>query len=121
MPLSDKEIRDLRPTSKRQRVSCGDSLLVVVESVGRGSGKSFVGTTRFPPGRSGKQVDVRIGVYGKGAGKWTLKAAREEWERIRDWSREAGRHPKEAKAGDDQGPSKTFQDAIEHMPHEATE
>ena len=113
MPLSDKEIRDLRPTSKRQRVSCGDSLLVVVESVGRGGGKSFVGTTRFPPGRSGKQVDVRIGVYGKGAGKWTLKAAREEWERIRDWSRETGRHPKEAKAGDDQGPSKTLQDAID--------
>ena len=113
MPLSDKEIRDLRPTSKRQRVSCGDSLLVVVESVGRGGGKSFVGTTRFPPGRSGKQVDVRIGVYGKGAGKWTLMAAREEWERIRDWSRETGRHPKEAKAGDDQGPSKTLQDAID--------
>ena len=45
MPLSDKEIRDLRPTSKRQRVSCGDSLLVVVESVGRGGGKSFLGTT----------------------------------------------------------------------------
>ena len=72
-----------------------------------------MGTTRFPPGRSGKQVDVRIGVYGKGAGKWTLKAAREEWERIRDWSRETGRHPKEAKAGDDQGPSKTLQDAID--------
>ena len=69
-----------------------------------------MGTTRFPPGRSGKQVDVRIGVYGKGASKWTLRAAREEWERIRDWSRETGRHPKEAKAGDDQGPSKTLQD-----------
>ena len=95
MPLSDREIRDLKPTSKRQRVSCGDSLLVVVESIGRVGGKSFVGKTRFPPGRSGKQVDVRIGVYGKGAGKWTLKAAREEWERIRDWSRETGRHPEE--------------------------
>ena len=108
MPLSDKEIRDLRPTSKRQRVSCGDSLLVVVESVGRGGGKSFVGTTRFPPGRSGKQVDVRIGVYGKGAGKWTLKAAREEWERIRDWSRETGRHPKERRR---QERPRTLQDA----------
>ena len=72
-----------------------------------------MGTTSFPPGRSGKQVDVRIGVYGKGAGKWTLKAAREEWERIRHWSRETGRHPKEAKEEDDQGPSKTLQDAID--------
>ena len=113
MPLSDKEIRDLAPTSKRQRVSCGDSLLVVVESVGRGGGKSFVGTTRFPPGRSGKQVDVRIGVYGRGAGKWTLLAARKEWERIRDWSREAGRDPREARAGEDQGPSKTLDEAIQ--------
>ena len=54
MPLSDKEIRDLAPTFKRQRVSCGGSLLVVVESVGRGGGESFLGRTRFPPGRSGK-------------------------------------------------------------------
>ena len=46
---------------------------------------------RFPPGRSGKQLDVRIGVYGRGAGKWTLLAARKEWERIRDWSGESGR------------------------------
>ena len=113
MPLSDKEIRDLAPTSKRQRVSCGDSLLVIVESVGRGGGKSFVGTTRFPPGRSGKQVDVRIGVYGRGAGKWTLLAARKEWECIRDWSRESGRDPREARAGEDQGPSKTLDDAIQ--------
>ena len=113
MPLSDKEIRDLAPTSKRQRVSCGDSLLVVVASVGRGGGKSFVGTTRFPPGRSGKQVDVRIGPYGRGAGKWTLKAEREEWENIRTWSRDTGRDPREMKKGADQGPSKTLDDAIQ--------
>ena len=34
--------------------------------------------------------------------------------RIRNWSREAGRHhPKEAKAGDDQRASETLQDAID--------
>ena len=60
MPLSDKEIRDLKPTDKRQKKGVGDSLFVVVESVRRGGGKSFVGTTRFPPGRSGKQVEVRL-------------------------------------------------------------
>ena len=38
---------------------------------------------RFPPGRQGKQVPVRIGPYGKGLGKWALKEAREEWDRIR--------------------------------------
>ena len=113
MPLSDKEIRDLKPTDKRQKKGVGDSLFVVVESVGRGGGKSFIGRTRFPPGRSGKEVEVRIGVYGRGAGKWTLLAARKEWERIRDWSREAGRDPREARAGEDKEPSKTLQDAID--------
>ena len=112
MPLSDKEIRDLKPTDKRQKKGVGDSLFVVVESVGRGGGKSFIGRTRFPPGRSGKEVEVRIGVYGRGAGKWTLLAARKEWERIRDWSRESGRDPREARAGEDQGPSKALDDAI---------
>lgn len=33
--------------------------------------------------------------------------------RIRNWSREAGRHPKEAKAGDDQRASETLQDAVD--------
>ena len=94
----------LKPTSKRQRVSCGDSLLVVIESVEREGGKSFVGTTRFPPGRSSKQVDARIGVDGKVAGKWTLTAAPEGWERIRDWSGETGRNPEEAKAVETKGP-----------------
>ena len=35
------------------------------------------------------------GPYGKGPGKWSLKAAREEWERIRTWSRETGQDPRE--------------------------
>ena len=113
MPFSDADLRALTPGTKRMVVGAGNSLFVVVESVGKGGGKSFVGRTRFPPGRSGKEVEVRIGVYGRGAGKWTLLAARKEWERIRDWSREAGRDPREARAGEDQGPSKTLDDAIQ--------
>ena len=77
MSLSDREVRALKATDKRQKKSVGDSLFVVIESVGKGGGKSFFGRTRFPPGRSGKQVEVRIGPYGRGAGNWTLKAARE--------------------------------------------
>ena len=80
MPLSDSELKALKADAKRKVVSAGDSLFVVVESVGKGGGKSFIGRTRFPPGRSGKQVEVRIGPYGRGAGKWTLKSAREKWE-----------------------------------------
>ena len=118
MPLSDSELKGLKADAKRKVVSAGDSLFVVVESVGKGGGKSFIGRTRFPPGRSGKQVEVRIGPYGRGAGKWTLKSAREKWESIRTWSRETGRDPRELKRGQpgtdgERGPSKTLQDAID--------
>ena len=113
MPFSDADLRALTPGTKRMVVGAGNSLFVVVESVGKGGGKSFVGRTRFPPGRSGKQVEVRIGPYGRGAGKWTLKAAREEWENIRTWSRDTGRDPREMKKGADQGHPKTLQDAID--------
>lgn len=118
MPFSDADLRALTPGTKRMVVGACNSLFVVVESVGKGGGKSFVGRTRFPPGRSGKQVEVRIGPYGKGAGNWTLKAAREKWESIRTWSRETGRDPRELRRGQpgengERGPSKTLQDAID--------
>ena len=48
MPLTASQVSALKPTSKRQRISCGNSLLLIVESESRGGGKSFVGTTRFP-------------------------------------------------------------------------
>ncbi|WP_231901251.1 hypothetical protein [Prochlorococcus sp. MIT 1303] len=60
-----------------------------------GGGKSFIGRTHFPPERRGKQAEVRIGPYSRGADTWTLKAEREEWVRIRAWSRETGKDPRE--------------------------
>jgi len=90
MPLSDSQVRALKAGERRQSKSVGDSLILVIESVARGGGKSFEGRMRFPPGRAGKQVPVRIGPYGKGLGKWTLKEAREEWDRIRAWSKQTG-------------------------------
>ena len=118
MPLSASGLKGLKAGAKRKVVSGGDSLFVVVESFGKGGAKSVIGRTRFPPGRSGKQVEVRIGPYGKGAGKWTLKAAREKWESIRTWSRETGRDPRGLRRGQpgadgERGPSKTLQDAID--------
>ena len=97
MPFTDSDLKALEAGPKRRVASAGDSLFVVIESVGKGGGKSFIGRTRFPPGRQGKQVEVRIGPYGKGVGKWTLKAARQEWERIRTWSRDTGRDPSDLK------------------------
>ena len=97
MPLSDSQVRALRAGERRQSKSVGDSLILVIESVARGGGKSFEGRMRFPPGRAGKQVPVRIGPYGKGLGKWSLKEAREEWDRIRAWSKQTGLDPRELK------------------------
>ena len=97
MPFTASQVAAITATDKRQRISCGESLLLIVESEKRGGGKSFVGTTRFPPGRKGKQVDVRIGVFGKKDGQFTLKAAHDSWRQIREWSREEGRDPRDWK------------------------
>ena len=45
MPLSDSELKALKAGAKQKVVSAGDSLFVVVESVGKGGGKSFIGRT----------------------------------------------------------------------------
>ena len=42
MPLSDSELKALKADAKRKVVSARDSLLVVVASVGKGGGKSFL-------------------------------------------------------------------------------
>ena len=97
MPLTDSEIRAFPVTDKRQKKSCGDSLFLIVEPISKGGGKSFVGRVRFPPGRANPVVDFRIGVYGKGTGKWSLKQARDEWNAIRAWSQENGQDPRQRK------------------------
>ena len=97
MPLTDSQIRALKATDKRQKPSCGDSLCLLVEPISKGGGKSFVGRMRFPPGRDNPVVDVRIGVYGKGPGKWSLKEAKDEWSAIKTWSRENNRDPRDRK------------------------
>ena len=60
MPLSDSQVKAEQAGPRRRNVSVGDSLFLVIESVSRGGGKSFEGRMRFPPGRQGKQVPVRI-------------------------------------------------------------
>ena len=97
MSLSDSQVRFSQATEKRQKQSCGDSLLLVVEPINKGGGKPFVGWMRFRPGRKRPVVDVRIGVHGKGVGKWSLKEARGEWNLIRAWSKEHNKDPRDRK------------------------
>ena len=102
MSLSDSQVRALKAGDKRQKQRCGSSsgLYVVVEPTSKGGGKSFIGITRFPPRspkNGGKWIEVRIGPYGKGPGKWSLKEASDEWDLIKTWSKENGKDPREKK------------------------
>ena len=59
MPLTASEVAAFKATDKRQKKSCGDSLVLVVEPISKGGGKSFTGVTRFPP-RSPKNGGKRV-------------------------------------------------------------
>ncbi len=92
MPLTDLQIKNLKPTDKTQKKSVGNSLFVVVEPKQKAkSTKSFVGQM----GWKGKQLSIRIGVYGRGHNQWSLSDARDEWNRLKTWSNEEGRDPRE--------------------------
>ena len=97
MPFTDSEIRALKAGEKMKDFSAGPGLRIRLEPAKKGGGKSFYGYMYFPPGGGGKKVWVCIGPYGKGPGKWTLKDARDEWVRIRTWSQETGKDPRELK------------------------
>ena len=105
MSLSDSVLKALVPRDKKYRVSVGDALFIIVYPNG---GKYFVWVYRYPPGRSGQQRWHQIGPYGRGSGQWTLKAALEDWVRIRTWSKDTGRYPREMKKGSDQGPPRRW-------------
>ena len=96
MPFTDSDLRSLVPRDKQYRVAAGDGLFVVVYPNG---GKYFVWKYRYPPGRSGQQRWHHIGPYGRGSGQWqwTLKAARDERDRL-DQLRKAGDDPRVLKA-----------------------
>ena len=47
MPFSDSGLRALKAGPKRMVVGAGNSLFIVVESVGKGGGTSFLGITSF--------------------------------------------------------------------------
>ena len=85
MSLSNSQVRSFKATEKRQKLSCGDSFFLVM------------GLMRFPPGRKSSVVDVRIGVYGKGVGKSSVKEARDEWNLFRVWSKEHNKDPRDRK------------------------
>tara|TARA_Y100001968_G_scaffold65192_1_gene55877 strand:- start:3930 stop:6119 length:2190 start_codon:yes stop_codon:yes gene_type:complete len=102
--VTDLQIKEAKATDKRRRLACGRSLYVMIEPISKAlNSKSFIGNIRFPSGRKGKQIEVRIGTYGKGINQYTLKQARDEWDRLRKISKERNEDPrtiqKEEKTG----------------------
>ena len=103
MKLTKKQIDGLSPRSKRYGMSDGNGLVLVVEPSGA---KRFVGRTRF----NGKQIEVYLG----NTNTLSLKGAREEWIKVRTWSREQSRDPRSFYKNDEYSPyQKTLGDAIE--------
>ena len=88
--LNDSQVRALQAGPKRLTHALGNSLLLVLEPALKGGSKRFVGRYRFPPGRSGKQKEYSLGVYGRGHGQLTLKEARDTWTKIRAWGLQSG-------------------------------
>ena len=94
--ITDLQIKQLKPKEKKQKISLGDALYLFIEPVHKASNcKRFVGITRFPPTKDGKQMEVGIGLYGKGYNQWSLGNAREEWNRLRRESKLRGISPRE--------------------------
>ncbi len=94
MPLTDSQVKGLKP-EKKSTYSDGHGLCLVVQpnASGKGHLRYFVGRTRH----LGKQLEVRIGPYGKEDGDYTLKEARDKWAELRLWAKENQRDPRDWK------------------------
>ena len=84
---NDLQIRQKKPSDKRQVLPVGDGVFVVIEPIKKIKnnfvGKSLIGKCRFPPSRSGKQIDIRLGLYGRGEGYITISQAKEEFIKLK--------------------------------------
>ena len=94
----DLEIRKKKPTDKRQVLPVGDAVFVVIEPIknviNNYVGKSLIGRCKFPPERSGKSIDVRLGKYGIGEGRVSIKEAKEKFQKVRKASKAQGLDPR---------------------------
>ena len=98
---TDLEVRTFTLPSnvKRRKLPVGESVYVVVEQVKNAKnqfvGKSFIGKTNFPRGRKGKQLEVRLGLYGTGRGRISIKEAKDKFRKVKEESDETGIDPRE--------------------------
>ena len=75
--LTEAQIRTIS-AAKKQRIHDGSGLYLELRPLMTGgTGKYFIGRTRYPLG--GPMVDVTVGSWGRDPGQLSLKAARNEW------------------------------------------
>ena len=107
-------LKKIPPQEKRRSISCGGGLEMRIESISKGGGKSFAGRMRF---RSNQRT-VWIGSIKK----INLKQARQEFEKIKIWSAENDKDPKEyKKRGQLKKSNKTFKSLIDAYLKERTD
>ncbi len=96
---TDIEVNQFKPTNKREVLAVGEGVFVIVEPIknpiNNFIGKSLIGKCRFPPSRQGKQIDIRLGLYGKGEGYITIKEAKENFSSLKKLSNEKKIDPRE--------------------------
>jgi len=117
MIKTKRQILDLMNMDRKTRRSCGNGLLVVRDPRSKKGGLYFTGTMqRRVPGKS-KPVpkECWIGVYGSNAGQYTLSAAHEKWNEIKQWSIQENRNPGEywKEKRQEVESQKTLRDAVE--------
>ena len=112
MTLTQKQIQNLTATEKRQQYGCGDGLNIIVEPTQKGGGKSFEGKYRMKVKGKIKQIPVRIGIFGKKPGQWSLREALNKWNEIKYWAKKEDRDPREFGKEEPEASSKTLEDAV---------
>ena len=89
-------LSSIQGSERRQKISLGDNLYFICEKQTNPNtepSKGWIVKSRW----NGKQFELRIGKFGKGEGRLTIKEAREEWQRIKYECQSRGISPQESK------------------------
>lgn len=97
MIKTKKQILELLSRDRKTRRTCGNGLLVVRDPRSKKGGLYFEGTMqRRVPGKSKPvQKTCWIGVFGSNPGQYSLPAAHQKWNEIKQWSLDQDKDPGE--------------------------
>ena len=82
--LTEPQIRTIS-VEKKKRIPYGSGLHLELRPLrAGGTGKYWIGRTRYPVG--GPTIEVAVGSWGKEPGQLSIKQAREEWVQLKAWA-----------------------------------